>query len=89
MRKRIKRRLFLVSMAMAAGASGHAFAKGADKVGGEGHVFDASSPHADAARITGDAPAGGSASLLHRVGDALGGMRYGAALDQSSPAGKG
>lgn len=88
MRKRIKRRLFLMSMALAAGASGHAFAKG-DKGGGEGHVFDGSAQHADTTRLAGDSVASGSTSLLHRVADALGGMRYGAPLEQTQPASKG
>ena len=39
MRQRVKRRLFLMSMALATGASYSAFAKGGSKIGGDAHLY--------------------------------------------------
>ncbi|MBM4182364.1 MAG: hypothetical protein FJ209_12525 [Betaproteobacteria bacterium] len=89
MRQRVKRRLFLMSMALAAGASGHAFAKGGEKAVGEGHRFaDAASDSTvfwpEAAQAARDSP-----GLLDRLGGALGAMRYGAAPESPPSAARG
>ena len=79
MRRRVKRRLFLMSMALATGASGHAYAQGGKSIPGQGHDFGGGYPAASLPLADGDGLEQGanSGTLLHQVKALLGGLGYG------------
>jgi len=91
MRRRIKRRVFLMSMALATGTCGHAFAQGGRSVAGEGHLFAGESPdnnlplheHGGGGR---DSP---SSNLLGQVRQAIAGLGFGADARTASTAARG
>ena len=90
MRRRVKRRLFLMSMALATGASGHVFAQDGKSIPGRGHDFGGE--HPAASLPLGDADDLGlganSGALLHQVKALLGGLGYGTETARAAPAPK-
>ena len=79
MRRRVKRRLFLMSMALATGASGHAFAQGGKSIPGQGHDFSGDYPAASLPLADGDGLGQGanSSTLLGQVKTLLGELGFG------------
>ena len=79
MRRRVKRRLFLMSMALATGASGHAFAQGGKSIPGQGHDFGVDYPAASLPLADGDGLGQGanSSTLLGQVKTLLGELGFG------------
>jgi hypothetical protein len=90
MRRRIKRRLFLMSMALATGTCGHAFAQGGRSAAGEGHF--GGEPTDSALPLPENSGVGRGASpskLLGHVRQALTGLGLGAEAGSVSTAAKG
>jgi hypothetical protein len=88
MRRRVKRRLFLMSMALATGATGSAFGKGFGK--GEDelrlHSDERGSAHVSALPDEDGGGSGGKAGAwLGKLKGLLGGMQYGAEAGSPSP----
>ena len=79
MRRRIKRRLFLMSMALAAGASGQSHAQGGKNTAGQGHHFGGDDP--GAAHLLPDVASSGSggfsSGFVDRIKQAIAGLGEG------------
>lgn len=91
MRRRVKRRLFLMSMALATGTCGHAFAQGGRNAAGEGHHFggefrDSALPLPD---NEGLGRGSSSSTMLGRVRQALTGVVFGGEAGTVSTAARG
>jgi hypothetical protein len=91
MRRRIKRRLFLMSMALAAGASGQSHAQGGKNMAGQGHHFGGDD--ADAALLLpdvgGSGTGGSSSGFVDRIKRTIAGLGEGAEARTATSAARG